>query len=711
MVDTVEFTKPAEYYKRDTRVLQNGIAQRAFYLSRVKGISFEEAKAFIHKHLAPGGRFEFHDPMVTYLHRENFEDRELKETTMSQYLRDVEENNESMSPTFTSYCSPDVRQSLLSLNTMEKIEDRDRIKGEMFEAQNAGDEVTYVFKNIGQNNAKIRNNSLSGASLSPSTCLFNPTSHSSLTTNCRNTTAYGNANNEKFIEGNRHYFDVEVILNNLVSISYLSDLQMVEKAMKEYGLHYPTKEDVIECIDRSRLLYFTSNKYMQEVYDFIDCMKPLERAAFVYTGDFYHLYKHNEKLVVGFLQQIVKKPTVPLADPDSIMKNVNEDMVNLGRLICRDFSKGKKPRDIRKESEENYQLLASSVNNINDCLLSIRYIVEAFWLSNNVPASAGNFPWSIRRSVLGGDTDSTLFTAQEWVRRVFNKIAFTDDMISTSDAIIYLSAQTVTHLLAKMSGHYGVHISRIFDIQMKNEYKFEIFTPTSMAKHYFAMKTAQEGNVFKKPDLELKGANFISSATPGDVVVDIKRMIMDLMQGVVEGRDLYLNDILDHIAKKEKSIYDTVKSGDTQFFRAVDLKIASAYKVENPDRTPYWNHLFWNRTFGKKYGMMDEPPYRMIKISMGVKNVSEFNDWMAKLDQQLQDDIRTELARVGKKFITTAYIPQPIVQLTGIPEEYLEAANARKIVKDSCSVYYHFLESLGIFMVNGKNTRMVYDLY
>lgn len=711
MIQTVSFTKPALSYTRDTKVIQNAIEQQAFYLSRMHDITVDDARKFIIEQMKPGGRLEFKDPKVTYMHRENYADRVLKETTMSQYLRDVRDNNESMSPTFTSYCSPDVKQSLLALNTMEKIKDRDRIKGEMFDAKNAGDKVTEMFKNLGQNNAKLRNNSLSGASLSASTCLFNPTSHSTLTTNCRNTTAYGNANNEKFIEGNRHYFDVEVILNNLVSISTISDMAKVEDAMRRHNLYYPTKEDVLECIDYSRELYFRSNKYMQPIYDFVERMKPLERAAFIYTGDFYQLYKFNKDLVTNFLMGCIKVPTVPYEEPDLVLKNVNEDMVNLARQICRKFSAGKKPKEIRAHSEHEYQLLAQAANQINDALLGIEGVVDAFWMSDNMPASAGNFPFSLRRSVLGGDTDSTLFTAQEWVRRIYGYIGFSDDMESLSDTIIYLAAQTVQHLLAKMSGNYGVHHTRVFDIQMKNEYKFKIFTPTSMAKHYFAMKTAQEGNVFREPDLELKGANFISAATPGDVVSNVKKMIMDFMIDVTEEKDIYLNDIIDAIVEKEKAIYSTVKSGKTDFFRTTDLKVAKAYKIPDPDKNPYWNHTFWNATFGKVYGLVDEPPYRAVKIALEVKNQTEFNDWLESLDARLADDIRAELARVGKKMFTTAYVPQLIVQLKGIPDELLQASNARKIVKDSCSVYYHMLESFGIFMANKKNTRMLYDLY
>uniref|UniRef100_A0AAU7PFE9 DNA polymerase n=1 Tax=Burkholderia phage vB_BgluM-SURPRISE13 TaxID=3159457 RepID=A0AAU7PFE9_9VIRU len=713
-MQTVVFRKEQKDYFRDTKVLNGYVDQASLFLSKKKNISLEAAREFVIKNMKKGGLFEFRDPMVKYLHRENFADRELKETTMSRYLADVYQNNESMSPTFTTYCSPDVRQSLLALYTMDNIVKRSVLKDQMFDAKNAGDTVLYVFKDLGQNNAKTTNNSLSGASLTPSTALFNPTSHSSLTTNCRNTTAYGNANNEKFIEGNRHYMDVDTILNNLVSICAITDLDKVEEAMQKFQLHWPTVQDVIECIDRSRLLYFQSNQHMQPVWDFVEVMKPLERAAFVYVSDFYHLYKHNKVFVTALLNQLSRfiDETMPLEEAKFVLKTVSEDTVNLSRQICRSFSVGKKPKEIMKESEYNYGVLASNAKNINNTLCSIQPVIDAFWLSGNMPASTGNFPYSLRRSVLGGDTDSTLFTVQEWVGRVYGEIGFTDEMESTSDVVVYLAAQTSSHLHAMMSANYGVHPSRYFDVQMKNEYKFKIFCPTSMAKHYFAMKTAQEGNVFRYPDLELKGANMISSATPGTIVKEVKKFLLQSMQDVVDGKGLNMNDIIDMVAEKEWSIYDDVKSGNTDYFRAAHLKKADAYKAKDADRTPYFNHTFWNRTFGKIYGMVDEPPYTSLKVSLEIGNVT---DWQTYLDQiqnkDLVKDIEAECARIGRKYMTTIYVPQSIIQISGIPDEILIGSNARKIVRDCCGAYYHILETMGIFMSNKKNTRMIYDTY
>lgn len=707
------FRKERDHYQRDTKVLKAYVDQASFYISRVKNITLEAAREFVTSGLKSDGAFPFKDPVVKFMHRPNFEDRTLEETTMSRFLSDVTNNNESLAPTFTSYCSPDVKQSLSALYTKDNIALRDILKGEMFAAKD-NDPTLYIFKNLGQNNAKTTNNSLSGASLTPSTALFNPTSHSSLTTNCRNTTAQGNANNEKFIEGNRHYMDVETILNNLVSISCISNMDEIEHAMMVFQLKYPTEEDVLDCIDRSRKLYFTSNKLMGPVWEFVSMMKPLERAAFVYTSDLYHLYKHNQDFVLSLLERLIILPTEPLDVDESmhVIKMVSEDTVNLARQICGKFTAGKKVKEILKENEGNYGILAACAKNINQTLVNIQPLMSAFWVSGNMPASTGNFPDSVRRSVLGGDTDSTLFTVQEWVARVYGQIGFTDEMNATSDAMIFLAAQTSSHLHAMMCANYGVHRDRIFDVVMKNEYKFLIFGVTQMAKHYWAMKTAQEGLVFKKPELELKGANMISSATPGVIVENVKDTLLQQMKDIVAGNDIYLNDLIDMIGDQEREIYGIVKSGSTEYFKNANLKPAKAYKIENPDRTPYWNHIFWNRTFGKVYGMVDEPPYAMVKVSMEINNVTEFETWLENIkDKRLVQDIRDELARIGRRFLTTAYVPVGIVQVSGIPDEILEGSNARKIVRECCGAYYHILEVMGVSMANKKNTRMIYDTY
>ena len=121
MTNVVSFRRDIDHYTRNTDHLRHYVDQASFYLARTKNISIDEARDFVVSGLRPGGAFEFKDPTVKYLHRENFADRVVKETTMSRFLKDVAENDESMTPVFVSYCSPDVKESLLAVQTMDHI--------------------------------------------------------------------------------------------------------------------------------------------------------------------------------------------------------------------------------------------------------------------------------------------------------------------------------------------------------------------------------------------------------------------------------------------------------------------------------------------------------------------------------------------------------------------------------------------------------------
>jgi len=722
----VKFIKNKNDYVRDISVIKHYIEQASEYLSIIKDISVDEARSFIKNNIRPNGLFELKNPTVKYLERENNSDRSIKETTMGEYLKDSLINKQAISPTLTTYQSPEENQSLLALYTNENIKERSKLKKKMFKAKTDGNEVLYTFLDLAQFNAKITNNSLSGASLTPSTVLFNPTTHSTLTTMCRLTTAYGNANNEKFIEGNRHYYDVDVILNNIMSIITTVDLNKVEKAIIKYQLKYPTVSDVIDCINYSRYLYFKSEIKMEPVWELVNRLTPIQRAAFIYVGDFYQLFNHNPDFIKTLILDIIRKiesneinNVIPVIDDlmsnfdiaDEIISTFPSDILNLAKQICRNITKGKSINDIKENDPDGFISIALTAYNINRVLLAKQDFIEAFFLTNILPASVGNYTHSLRRSVLGGDTDSTLFTVQEWVKRILGVIDFSDQANNVSDVIIFLAAQSSAHLHALMSVNCGMDINRIFDTKMKNEYKFDVFVPTSMAKHYWALKTVQEGTIYAKPELELKGANLISSNTPGSIVSDIKEMLLTQMKDLVYGKKLYIKDVLKTIADKENEIKRNIESGSTDYFKTINLKTANAYKLSDVSKTPYWYHIFYNSTFGKIYGLVDEPPYTMIKIPLDVNNQTEFKETLLKMDNpDLIEDIYEQMSLTVKKLLNTIYIPVNIVQLNGIPKEIINIINVRKMMKESCAAYYHILEAYGLYMNNKRNTRMISDV-
>src|SRR5690606_6303861 len=140
------------------------------------------------------------------------------------------------------------------------VEKRNINKRMMFEARGRGDEALAIAKNGEQTGNKLSNNALSGAHVSASTPLFNKTGHNTLTSTCRVTSGSGNANNEKLLAGNRHYWNYQIALNNIASITTNTDYPLLEAVMQKYQLHYPSVEDTFNVIAYSAKQYMRGEK-------------------------------------------------------------------------------------------------------------------------------------------------------------------------------------------------------------------------------------------------------------------------------------------------------------------------------------------------------------------------------------------------------------------------------------------------------------------
>ena len=127
-------------------------------------------------------------------------------------------------------------------------------------------------------------------------------------------------------------------------------------------------------------------------------------------------------------------------------------------------------------------------------------------------------PEMVRTAVLGGDTDSTLFTVWSWVLWYSGELTDSQENLSVAQTIIYLTSMMVKHYLAIVSGVMGVQKKRIHQMAMKNEFFFATFITTRRTKHYCAMATACEGLVYKEPDLEIKGVGLKNRKAPTEII-------------------------------------------------------------------------------------------------------------------------------------------------------------------------------------------------
>lgn len=705
------FIKPAGAYKRDLNFLNGYVQDMALYLSRMSGDPLEQCLKHVQTETGPGGSLAFKTPVVDCFTRQKNGDRKRTEISFTDYLKDITVNDRLFSPALTVYVHPREKVSILAQYIEGNIEGRAKVKKEGHEAELMKNFDLASQKENEQTTYKIANNSLSGGQSSPHTILFNKTAHSSLTSVCRSATSYGNANNEKFLAGNRHYWAPDVVKGNVTSIIRQTDLVLLQKAMDTYQLHTPTVDEVMACIEYSTQLYWRNPIQIRSIRRLIEGLKGVERAAVVYIGDMYHLAKHNETVVRQFLKALSTKATVPMGivEAEIEIKSMDNDLKAFTSLLCAKELTGVILKNLKDTNPHDYGIVAATSANVRQVLIQYTLLIEALWVTPNMPSSVAYIRDSVRRCAVTSDTDSTIFTVQDWVVWYCGEMSFNEEAMAIDYTMVYLATQSIIHVLAQLSTNLGVVPEKINVLAMKNEYAFPVFSLTPMAKHYYAYMSAKEGLVYDAFKTEIKGVYLKDSNCPPSIMEEVNKTICDIMDAVVAGQKLSIDALFQKIGGIERNIYDTVVSGSSELLQGAPVNTRESYTDKN-STTPYTHYELWQEVFAPTYGPAPAPPYRAVRVSLAINNRTELNAWLDSLeDQVLAQRMRDWLRRRGAVSISSLLLPQPVVELIGVPREIVQAMNIRKLIYTTVKPFYLVLESLGIYMVNQHNTRLVMD--
>ena len=706
-------------YKRDIRMIEHYLDHSATYLSKMSNRPYEECLDYVKKQIAPGGKFYTEPRRVMFLERNEFGDREKKVDTFENYLYDAIKYQRLTAPNFTIYKSPKEKKSWLTEFVEKNIAKRSAKKKEMLAAENAGDTLKQTIADCGQNTKKISNNSLSGAHVSQSTPFENKTSHSTLTSNCRLTSGYGNANNERLLAGQRHYWHPTIVRNNITSIIRNVDYSIIEEVMIKYNLHYPTVDDVMECILHSSAKYWFGNSELELLKRYVCTLNPLERTAFVYVGDLYHIRKHNDAFVRGFITHLSTHEVNLCTDVEKAIEGADGDTHVLASLICvdevREYMtknnlKGASGRDLLKT--EHKFIYASVVDNIKKTVENYSDFIRAFFVTNNVTPTIAQLPTSIRSVALISDTDSTIFTTQEWVKWHQGKIGFDSKCYAVTNTMVFLAAKTVVHMLAIMSVNSGIEKDRLHQMAMKTEFTFDILAPTQVAKHYFGGISCREGNIFKDIKSEIKGVHLKSSNVNKQIMRDAKKLMDDTVLAIMRGEQLSALELFKMIADKERMIIESIKKGSPDYFKRGTINPASGYTAKE-DSAPYQQYLFWNEVFGPKYGVTVPPPYRVSKVSVDLDTPVKVRAWIESIqDIQFRTRLINWMEKTGKTSLgSVIQVPTQTLTSSGMPEELINVVGMRRIILDTVKVFYIFLETLGIDLLDDNITFLLSDHY
>ena len=158
--DNYIFKKDYKEYKRYLDPVKEYIKQASFYVSKKFGISEDEAIEVVKKNLKS---HPIINPIVKYRFQTESGDRVIEETKLTNYIKDAQEENEIIVPSFTTYYSKSKRKSIHAVFLEENVAKRKKHKHLMFKYKQLNDNMKALYHNVMQKIMKILNNSVSSA--------------------------------------------------------------------------------------------------------------------------------------------------------------------------------------------------------------------------------------------------------------------------------------------------------------------------------------------------------------------------------------------------------------------------------------------------------------------------------------------------------------------------------------------------------------------
>ena len=712
MLPANPFLRPAESYIRDINILDHCQMDHAFYLHKETGDPIEECLAFVRQATAPDGILPMTDPLSLVLCRDSGEDKVMREMPLSQFFNIITEKEYIISPSMAVYCSTKEEESLLASFMIVNTEKRAIAKKEMFEADIAGDLFKKGFKDTEQTAKKLANNSLSGAQVSDSTPLYDKSAHSSLTTTCRTATSYGNGYNDGFLAGNRHYWCPDIIISDIIVRSRHANLDKIAEAVSLYKLYLPTAADAMDLVRYNTIFYPIGEQSLKDIESLLTKLTPLERAAYVYVNDIYHLNKYNQQFVHTFIKRLsAYVPDKTIEDPDTVIKALDDDLKAFVGILCGGELMGTSIKNLKKDNPANYQIVAATALNVITVLDKYKLLIETFWMTPIMPPTVAHIRGLIRRAVTTSDTDSSLFTNQFWTFDILGKRVSGREADRISSAMTYLTMQGVAHVLAQMSANIGSDPRHLRRVGMKNEYHFPVFAITPRAKHYYALQGAREGNVYEHMETEIKGVELRSSVVPAHVMKKQKKFIEMILNDALKKGEISLYDLLDEVALVEQGIINSVIKGGDNYFPAGKIKESKSYK--NAESAPNYQHyLLWEAVFAPKYGHAPKPEYTCIKVAVNIEKPAAFKKWILTMeDRAVADRLEKWALQNNKKGMGQLLLPAEIVLSRGIPAEIVPVIDLRRLIMNNVSGFYLAMEGLGLYFRDPNICRLISDEY
>ena len=616
------------------------------------------------------------------------------------------------SPFGTFYETTDKCKSFLGSMIGIRKKQRKKEKKLMAEGQRNGNKAMEQFHKNLQTLIKIVMNSMYGATGSAHNFLSSKSNCNSITSISRYCIMNSYAHAERFLESNFYFKNEEQLINHIISCEKLGpDSNKVTSICQKYKIHEPNTDEIynflVGCLHRYQ---FESEH--PEIYKLIDSLDQGKKDFVFYMSNMKHLVQNNPDVWRPWIKEFFHDPgTDEKVDPKSILKLDGDLSTVVATIHNREIPLNAKGNPISiPETCEKYPEIGKHLStcglHMQKCLDQMQELFDLFMQHDVGIGYVGELKTMFRDTVGTSDTDSIIFTTRSWIEWYFNELRLDEPAFHLNALVVYWLSKANANILFYLSKILGAINEQLFILSMKNEFMMPVEVLTPLKKHYMALLAIQEGVVYSKPRLDVKGVGLRGSNFSKSVLNYVNWFIEELVTGIYKHKRVKGSVLLTYVLQFERMIFDSLYSGSTEFLTIEPVKNEDEYK--DADRTIYFNFMFWEQVFGEKYGNIAVPTKCYVLPLNDIYTYS-YRHWLEEHSPNVSKKFNDFLDKNPNKKITRI----PINPFTNqIPEELRKVTNYKAVIWANTRPLYLILSSLGITVgANPKQNVLFSDMY
>ena len=597
----------------------------------------------------------------------------------------------------------------------------------MLKYRKLGDMAKAKIYNNQQATIKINMNSTSGSMGCNGNFLSSPANYNSITSISRFFIMNAYANSERFLESNFYFRTVEQVLNFLVTCVRLGpDDDTVLKACESVSLHLPSSDEVEKFLMSNAKQYCFESDF-SAIHKFLIHCTPARLAFIFYMSNFKNVVMTNDAFWRPWMEDILSDVNVDYTkqrNPKDI-KNVDGDLISVISTAYNDWlPKNKKgnnisiydcldPQPEQGVPEAHPDIVCKFLAIAEHMESKLKQVEFAFDVFMNHKVSIGyvdEHKFMFRKAIGLSDTDSIIFTTKSWVKWFNGDLKFTKRAYSMNALMVYFLTKATIYLQYRVSETFNAVGKDLLTMSMKNEFMMPVVITTSAKKHYCSLLKIQEGVVYAKPRLDIKGvglrgSNF-STATTNYVTWFIESTLYDVTRnGVIDPAEKILA-----VLRYERMVYDSLTSGNTEFLEVESIRTAEEYA--DPDRSIYFGYKFWEQVYSATYGSILIPTKAYV-VDVDYKRMisKAYHDKLVKTSEQIANQLELFVSSISaKKSVNLVPINSTLEK---VPVELRAAMRIRDMVYKRTRPLYMILRSLNIVTGGNpdKDITLLSDIY